>query len=90
MRRHAQGPQADPALRQSQGTVWSFDPDTGAGTVVLDDGRPIDFSPEAFRAGGLRMLRRGQRMRMELDEDGIVTILTILTLPMPLVQTRPQ
>ena len=49
-----------------QGTVATFDPDTGNGTVLLDDGSPVAFDGEAFAAGGLRLLRLGQRVRLEL------------------------
>ncbi|CAN5280863.1 hypothetical protein BH20ACT5_BH20ACT5_10350 [soil metagenome] len=62
-----------------QGTVRDFDPATGAGSVLLDDGSAIDFDGEAFAAGGLRLLRAGQRVRMEA-EDGRVVLVTILTL----------
>jgi len=63
-----------------QGTVATFDPDTGSGTVLTDDGRRIAFDPAAFAAGGLRLLRPGQRVRLDTD-DGRVVRVTILTLP---------
>ena len=48
-----------------QATVARFDPATGAGTVLTDDGRRVDFDADAFAAGGLRLLRLGQRVRLE-------------------------
>lgn len=76
----ANGDARDGRRRQSQGTVWAFAAERDDGTVVLDDGRAVAFSAEVFRASGLRLLRRGQRVRMTLDENDSVTSLTILTL----------
>ena len=50
-----------------QATVASFDPDSGSGSVLTDDGRRVAFDPAAFAAGGLRLLRPGQRVRMEVN-----------------------
>jgi cold shock CspA family protein len=63
-----------------QATVATFDPATGAGTVLTDQGRPIAFDGAAFAAGGLRLLRLGQRVRLEYAGDRIVRV-TIHTLP---------
>jgi cold shock CspA family protein len=63
-----------------QATVATFDPATGAGTVLLDDGRRASFDGAAFAAGGLRLLRLGQRVRLEYDDDRVVRV-TIHTLP---------
>jgi cold shock CspA family protein len=63
-----------------QATVATFDPDTGAGTVLLDDGRVEPFDGAAFAAGGLRLLRLGQRVRLEYA-DGRLARVTITTLP---------
>jgi cold shock CspA family protein len=68
---------ADPGAEQA--TVATFDPDTGAGTVLFDDGRPGSFDGDAFAAGGLRLLRLGQRVRLEYD-GGRVARVTIHTL----------
>lgn len=64
-----------------QATVRTFDRDTGAGTVLCDDGRELVFDGAAFAASGLRRLRLGQRVRLELSERGAVGYLTIATLP---------
>jgi len=66
-----------------QGTVRNFDPKTGAGDLLLDDGSPIDFPGTAFAASGLRLLRIGQRVRIDTDDAGRVVRLTIPTLPFP-------
>ena len=68
-----------------QGTVADFHPD-GSGRVLLDDGTPLEFGPDAFAVSGLRLLRSGQRVRLRVTGDGAerrVTALTVATLPLP-------
>jgi 2-phospho-L-lactate guanylyltransferase len=67
-----------------QGTVRSFDPRSRSGDVLLDDGKVLSFPATAFDASGLRLLRLGQRVRLRLDAAGVVTFVTIATLPDPL------
>lgn len=62
-----------------QATVATFDPDTRGGTVLLDDGTPVTFDGDAFDAGGLRLLRLGQRVRLEYSGTRLVRI-TIATM----------
>ena len=69
-------------VTQVQGTARVFDPASRTGTVLLDDGTEIAFDAAAFDAGGLRLLRVGQRVRMRLVDDRI-TALTLVTLPLP-------
>lgn len=57
----------------AQGSVHTYEPATGAGSVLLDDGLEVGFSAEAFEAGGLRLLRVGQRVSLDRAEDGTVT-----------------
>ncbi|NJC68147.1 cold-shock protein [Planosporangium thailandense] len=64
-----------------QGTVATFDEQSQAGTVLLDDGTEVAFPAEAFTASGLRLLRIGQRVRLDRDEAGRVTRVTLPTLP---------
>ena len=66
-----------------QATVRSFDPRSRGGDVLLDDGSVLSFGSRAFDASGLRLLRLGQRVRLELANDGSVTFLTIATLADP-------
>lgn len=56
----------------AQGTVHTFDPDTGAGSVLLDDGEEVSFPPEAFAVSGLRLVRPGQRVSLTRRPDGTV------------------
>jgi 2-phospho-L-lactate guanylyltransferase len=63
-----------------QGTVATFEQDKG-GSVLLDDGSTLTFAADAFAASGLRLLRLGQRVRIELGPDGVVSRLTLPTLP---------
>jgi 2-phospho-L-lactate guanylyltransferase len=64
-----------------QGTVATYDADSRSGTVLLDDGTRVAFERSAFDAGGLRLLRLGQRLRLESDGSGRVTRVTLVTLP---------
>ena len=66
-----------------QATVRSFDPRTGTGDLLLDDGRALAFPASAFDASGLRLLRLGQRVRLEMDDAGRVQRLTIVSLAFP-------
>jgi cold shock CspA family protein len=63
-----------------QATVATFDADSGSGTVLTDDGLRMPFDAAAFAAGGLRLLRPGQRVKMDIV-DGRVVRVTIVTLP---------
>ena len=65
-----------------QGTVRTFDPETRSGSVLLDDGTELAFDGAAFEAGGLRMLRFGQRVNLATDGDRI-TAVTLSTFPLP-------
>lgn len=64
-----------------QGTVATFDPASGAGTVLLDDGSEVAFPTAAFVASGMRLLRLGQRVRLERDAAGRVVRLALPTMP---------
>ena len=66
-----------------QATVSSFDPTTSAGAVLLDDGVELPFAASALDGSGLRLLRPGQRVRLDTAGDGAdlrVLRLQILTL----------
>jgi 2-phospho-L-lactate/phosphoenolpyruvate guanylyltransferase len=69
-----------------QATVRDFSPDTRSGSVLLDDGTTLPFDAPAFDVSGLRTLRFGQRVRVEVAGDGParhVTRLTLVTFPDP-------
>lgn len=53
-----------------QATAYTFDAESRAGSVLLDDGTPLEFGPDAFDAGGLRLLRPGQRVRIDVTGEG--------------------
>jgi 2-phospho-L-lactate guanylyltransferase len=55
-----------------QGTVATYDAETHSGTLLLDDGSELGFGAEAFERSGLRLLRLGQRLTIEKDDDGAV------------------
>ncbi|WP_020121013.1 hypothetical protein [Streptomyces canus] len=61
-----------------QATAYTYDPESRSGQVLLDDGTPVPFDAAAFDAGGLRLLRPGQRVRVEMGGDK-VTLVTLQT-----------
>jgi cold shock CspA family protein len=73
-----------------QATSYTYDPETRTGSVLLDDGTPLPFDAAAFDAGGLRLLRPGQRVRIEVENGGTgdgtggterrITLVTLQTL----------
>ncbi|GAA2573974.1 hypothetical protein SMC26_35775 [Actinomadura fulvescens] len=66
-----------------QGTVRTYDAATRSGSVLLDDGTELPFDATAFDAGGLRMLRFGQRVNLALDPTDRVSVITLSTFPLP-------
>ena len=63
-----------------QATAYSYDPETRSGQVLLDDGTPVPFDAAAFDRGALRLLRPGQRVRIETEGDGAGRRITLVTL----------
>ncbi|MFE0704598.1 hypothetical protein [Streptomyces sp. NPDC058872] len=65
-----------------QATAFTYDSETRSGSVLLDDGTPVDFGPDAFDTGGLRLLRPGQRVRIETEPGapGAAPRITLVTL----------
>ncbi|GHF60486.1 MULTISPECIES: hypothetical protein [Streptomyces] len=63
-----------------QATAYTYDPATRTGQVLLDDGTPVPFDAPAFDAGGLRLLRPGQRVRIETEGEGASRRITLVTL----------
>jgi 2-phospho-L-lactate guanylyltransferase len=64
-----------------QATVATFDVRRRTGTLLCDDGNEVSFPATAFDASGLRLLRLGQRVRVDYDEAGGITKVTLPTLP---------
>ena len=50
--------------------MYRFDPDVHVGSVLTDDGLVIPFSATAFASSGLRHVRPGQRLTVELAGTG--------------------
>ncbi|WP_329115492.1 hypothetical protein [Streptomyces sp. NBC_01353] len=69
-----------------QATAYTYDPETRSGSVLLDDGTPVEFGADAFDAGGLLLLRPGQRVRIETETGSAenaglrITLVTLQTL----------
>ncbi|AXG80513.1 hypothetical protein [Streptomyces paludis] len=63
-----------------QATSYTYDAGTRTGSVLLDDGTPVEFGAAAFDAGGLRLLRPGQRVRIETEGAGAGLRITLVTL----------
>ncbi|POX39836.1 hypothetical protein C3486_16505 [Streptomyces sp. Ru73] len=63
-----------------QATAYTYDADSRTGSVLLDDGTPLPFDTAAFDAGGLRLLRPGQRVRIDVTGDGENRRITLITL----------
>lgn len=57
-----------------QGVIRSFDRQTNEGLVVRDtDREEFALAPDALEGSLFRMLRQGQRVVFELDDDGRAT-----------------
>lgn len=63
-----------------QATAYTYDAASRSGSVLLDDGTPVPFDAPAFDAGGLRLLRPGQRVRIETEGEGDALKITLVTL----------
>jgi 2-phospho-L-lactate/phosphoenolpyruvate guanylyltransferase len=63
-----------------QGTVATFDPVDRTTVVYLDNGTPVSVPAAAFNASGLRLLRSGQRVRLDQLPGGPVTGLSLITM----------
>jgi len=60
-----------------QASVHRYHNENGSGSVLLDDGREIPFEPAVMAASGLRLLRPGQRVSIEMSA-GTLTRLWIV------------
>jgi len=61
-----------------QGVIKAYDPGTGEGLVVRDTDRAeIDLAPGALQGSVFRMLRQGQRVVFDLDDNGQATRLRL-------------
>jgi CspA family cold shock protein len=61
-----------------QGVITSFDPGTGTGVVIRDtDLVEYELARDALEGSVFRMLRQGQRVCFELDDEGFATRLSL-------------
>ena len=61
-----------------QGVIKSYDPSTGDGSVVSDTTlAEFDLASNALEGSIFRMLRQGQRVVFELDDQGRATTLRL-------------
>ena len=61
-----------------QGVVKSYDPTTGAGSLVRDTDRAeFDLASDALAGSIFRMLRQGQRVIFDTDDAGLATHLRL-------------
>ncbi|UQX03177.1 2-phospho-L-lactate guanylyltransferase [Streptomyces sp. RerS4] len=74
------GPHTARYSARMQATAYTYDSQTRSGSVLLDDGTPVPFEAAAFDAGGLRLLRPGQRVRIETSGEGADLRITLVTL----------
>jgi 2-phospho-L-lactate/phosphoenolpyruvate guanylyltransferase len=68
------GDRASGWIRAMQASVHTFDPETRTGSVLRDDGLELPFDAHAFDASGLRLLRAGQRLTVEVVDDLVVSL----------------
>ena len=57
----------------TQATVRTWDGDDG-GSVFLDDGTVLELPAEALQGSVFRLLRPGQRVRLELASGVVVAV----------------
>jgi len=61
-----------------QGVIKSYDPQTKTGVVVDDVARTeYDLALDALEGSVFRMVRQGQRVVFDLDEQGLATRLRL-------------
>ena len=61
-------------IRAMQASVHSFDPETRTGSVLRDDGVRLTFDAHTFDDSGLRLLRTGQRLTVDVVDDLVVAM----------------
>ena len=61
-----------------QGVIKAYDPSTGDGLVMSDtDLADYELAADALAGSLFRMLRQGQRVIFDLDDDGRATALRL-------------
>ncbi len=65
-------------MRIVQGVIKSYDPATGDGVLVNEaDLQDVDLAANALEGSLFRMLRQGQRVQFDLDDQGRATRLRL-------------
>ena len=57
-----------------QASVHRYDDEIGSGSVLLDDGREIPFDVQVMDGSGLRLLRPGQRVSIEMSDTALTRL----------------
>jgi cold shock CspA family protein len=57
-----------------QASVHKYDNDSGSGSVLLDDGREVPFEGSVLDASGLRHVRPGQRVSIEMSASELTRL----------------
>ena len=57
-----------------QASVHRYDDESGSGSVLLDDGLEVPFDGVVLDASGLRLLRPGQRVSIEMSESAVTRL----------------
>jgi cold shock CspA family protein len=57
-----------------QASVHRYEDENGSGSVLLDDGREIPFDAKVMDASGLRLLRPGQRVSIEMSDAALTRL----------------
>jgi cold shock CspA family protein len=57
-----------------QASVHRYNDENGSGSVLLDDGREIPFDGKVMDASGLRLLRPGQRVSIEMSPTALTRL----------------
>ena len=61
-----------------QGVIKSYDPGSGAGVIMAEsDFADYELAPDALEGSLFRMLRQGQRVVFELNDEGYATTLRL-------------
>jgi len=61
-----------------QGVIKAYDPTNQTGSLVRDTDRAVfELAPNALEGSILRMLRQGQRIVFDLNDDGLATRLRL-------------
>lgn len=61
-----------------QGVIKSYDPGSGDGVLINEaDLSEVDLAANALEGSLFRMLRQGQRVNFDLDDEGRATALKI-------------